>query len=328
MVGLIGAFALGAVARQALFVLDVMPEPVSSAESVKVRVQSGAQARSIRADLVQYLFGSDELPANEPIDQGDGTYSVPLEHGMVSLVHELTPAEPNGRLVLYHAGHTPYGDVDRPVVEALLAGGFTVVVFDMPLVGVNAGEVRVEGPNGPLVLSRHDHLAYLDPLMEGSPISLFIEPVIVMLNELDARFEDISMVGLSGGGWTTTIAAALDQRIDRSFPAAGTLPLSARLVRPDSWGDWEQHEHTFYELAGYEDLYVLGALERRQLQILNENDPCCYGGDYRAAYLSQVQAALAASGGGDFDVYLDRTNRDHSIGPAAMDVVLSALGQP
>jgi hypothetical protein len=34
------------------------------------------------------------------------------------------------------------------------------------------------------------------------------------------------MLGLSGGGWTTTLAAAIDPRIEVSFPTAGSTPFS------------------------------------------------------------------------------------------------------
>jgi hypothetical protein len=32
------------------------------------------------------------------------------------------------------------------------------------------------------------------------------------------------MLGLSGGGWSTTLAAAVDPRIQLSFPTAGSVP--------------------------------------------------------------------------------------------------------
>ena len=36
------------------------------------------------------------------------------------------------------------------------------------------------------------------------------------------------MAGLSGGGWTTTLYAAIDPSIRYSFPVAGTIPLYLR----------------------------------------------------------------------------------------------------
>jgi len=66
------------------------------------------------------------------------------------------------------------------------------------------------------------------------------------------------MIGLSGGGRTTTVYAAVDPTIGCSFPVAGTIP---RYLRSGgSVGDREQNEPSFYRLAGYLDLYLLGAV--------------------------------------------------------------------
>eukprot|EP01043_Picozoa_sp_COSAG02_P103688 COSAG02_NODE_39697_length_414_cov_0.596825_2_plen_47_part_01 len=36
------------------------------------------------------------------------------------------------------------------------------------------------------------------------------------------RYKHIVMVGISGGGWTTTVSAAIDPRIELSMPIAGS----------------------------------------------------------------------------------------------------------
>lgn len=132
------------------------------------------------------------------------------------------------------------------------------------------------------------------------------------------------MTGVSGGGWTTTLVAALETRIDLSYPVAGSLPLALRFARADAWGDWEQYEVGFYALADYADLYVLGAQGRRQVQILNQHDPCCYAGDARTFYAPQVEAAALAVGG-SFVVYLDPNNRLHSLSEAAQGWMLNDI---
>src|SRR5262249_40894467 len=90
-------------------------------------------------------------------------------------------------------------------------------------------------------------------------------------------YQEYSMVGLSGGGWTTTVYAALDPTITFSFPVAGTIPLYLRAK--GSVGDTEQTLSSFYQIAGYPDLYVLGSHGpgRKQVQILNRQDDCCFG---------------------------------------------------
>jgi hypothetical protein len=320
-IALVVAFLIGIGARQAALEasFNVTPEP--SVAPVTVRVQTPEAVRSTRAAVIDHLFGSPTLPAGLPVDHGDGTYTVTMENGITSLVRRHEPTSPNGRLVLYHAGHGGYGAPDEMVVNDLVAGGDTVLVFEMPLIGVNAAPIHLDLPNGPVTLTRHDHMAYLAGETTGSPIRYFIEPVIVMLNAFAPQYHDISMIGLSGGGWTTTIAAAIDPRIDRSYQAAGTLPMAVRFARQDSWGDYEQVDPGLYSIADYPDLYVLGAEHRRQIQVLNLHDPCCFGGDHRSVYEPQVQAALQAAGGGFFSVYLDQDNTEHSISRAALTAI-------
>ncbi len=53
-------------------------------------------------------------------------------------------------------------------------------------------------------------------------------------------YDHIVMLGLSGGGWTTTLAAAVDARIALSMPVAGSVPkfattLSSRVLQPPHW---------------------------------------------------------------------------------------------
>jgi len=103
-----------------------------------------------------------------------------------------------------------------------------------------------------------------------------MEPVVVALNHAlsQASFDFVGMIGISGGGWTTVLSAALDPRIDLSVSVAGSIPLSMRTSEADV-GDWEQFEPGLYRLAGYPDLYLLGAsgAGRRALQVHGEHDP-------------------------------------------------------
>ena len=325
LVVLVVGLILGIGVRQLVFVIDFSPASELPIRPVTVRVQSASQVAETREALVEYLFDEPQLPSSLPIDNGDGTYTVRMQLGLESLVRFFHPTNPNGRLVLYHSGHAGYVEPDQTAVDELVSRGNTVLVFDMPLTGINARPLTVELPNGPVTISRHDHMAYLDPLTPGSPIRFFVEPVVVMVNEFGGQYADITMIGLSGGGWTTTLAAAIDTRIDRSYPVAGTLPMAVQFAREDAWGDWEQNEPTLYAIADYPDLYVLGAHQRRQLQVLNEFDPCCFGGDHRSIYESQVQEALSAAGGGSFDVFVDTDNRQHSIGRMSLEAIYSDM---
>jgi hypothetical protein len=143
------------------------------------------------------------------------------------------------------------------------------------------------------------------------------------------------MVGLSGGGWTTTVYAALDPSIRCSVPIAGSIPLYLR--SGGSVGDREQFDPGFYRLAGYPDLYILGAsgAGRRQIQILARRDDCCFGEaqhDARKvgaayepamrAYEGRVQAGLRGTGRGEFRLVIDETAPSHMISHHAIEEVL------
>ena len=53
----------------------------------------------------------------------------------------------------------------------------------------------------------------------------FLEPIILTINyAVDVlKYETVVLMGLSGGGWSTTIAAAVDPRIQLSMPTAGSI---------------------------------------------------------------------------------------------------------
>jgi hypothetical protein len=145
------------------------------------------------------------------------------------------------------------------------------------------------------------------------------------------------MTGLSGGGWTTTLYAAIDPTILCSFPVAGSIPLYLRTG--ESIGDREQFEPSFYRIAGYPDLYILGAhgRGRKQVQILVRRDDCCFGekqhdakssgmayADAMRDYERRVQATLKEINHGSFRLEIDERAPSHMISHHAIDDVLLA----
>lgn len=93
------------------------------------------------------------------------------------------------------------------------------------------------------------------------------------------------------------------------------------------WGDYEQSIPELYTIANYLELYVLSSSGdgRKQLQILNKNDPCCMGGEDFRSYESVVNERVRASGNGSFAVYLDTKNTNHSISNTALDVIINDI---
>jgi hypothetical protein len=153
------------------------------------------------------------------------------------------------------------------------------------------------------------------------------------------------MMGLSGGGWTTTLYAALDPTIETSMAIGGTLPLYMRRcanranipVPPANcnWGYDGDSEQTFpdtYKIAGYLDLYALsthGRANRQQIQVLNRRDNCCFGegqfaglgsgtGAWDKAVQDYEKIVNVATGteAGAFHVVIDEKSVKHEISRA------------
>lgn len=172
------------------------------------------------------------------------------------------PKQSNGRAAIYHAGHganftSVIGSNGREELMAdLVNAGYTLVGMIMPWDG-----------------SLEAHRALPAPTAELNHLRFFIEPVVRAINHMTSEgFDGVFMVGFSGGGWTVTLAAAIDTRIKVSATIAGSLPLYMAHER-----DWEQELPGLADFLDYTDLHVMGVDGgREQLQILNSHDLCCF----------------------------------------------------
>ena len=291
-----------------------------------------------RAELIRYIWGIGGLPRQPPtlitenitdadfrsldnlkrIDQ----ITIVMAYGVNSIIYLFHPERGNRKLMIYHQGHRGGFLLGKETIAYFLGKGYSVAAFAMPLLGRNNRPV-VELPRfGRLRLHTHDHLRYLDTATFSS-LRFFLEPVAMLLNyvEQEHNFQSVSMMGVSGGGWTTTLYAAVDPRVAYSYAVAGTLPLY--LSSEVEIGDYEESLPEFYRIANYPELYLLGSYgqDRHQVQILNYSDPCCFGGIGYLSYETVVAQALAALGPGSFEVYLDTTHHDHAISETARLVI-------
>ncbi len=300
------------------------PAPVEYTPDISVR--TAHEIAVTRAELIRYIFASHTLPDIQPQAEGD-CLIVSMQNGFSSHMAVYRPLAPNGALVIYHDGHEGYTARDATVIHRFVAEGYTVWRLDMPLIGDNRQPVVVDLPRvGPVPIWQHEQMMYLEDITAGSPVRYFLDPVIAAVNLAQARgFRDIFMVGLSGGGWTTTLAAALDTRIVASYPVAGSVPLAMRFDRyRKNWGDWEQVIPDLYRIASYEDLYIMGAQQRSQMQVLNQYDICCFNEPRYALYEQVVQDVLRSIGG-EFHVLWSEGDFIHWANPAAVDRILDDM---
>ena len=313
-----------------------------------ISIQNRDNATAKRAELVSFIWGTNGFPKEQPANVEksiqDDRYSgldnlkqidrltVNMEWGLSSTAYHFIPAQGNGKLLIYHGGHDGDFIIAKDLISFFLKNGFAVIGMSMPLEGPNNRPVVDIERIGKVQLGFHEQLKFLK-MKSGHPVQLFLTPVAVVLNYTQSlNYNSVVMTGVSGGGWTTTMYAAIDPRITRSYPAAGTLPLHLRedrnrsnsAQRPADWGDYEQTIPELHSIANYLDLYILSSLgeQRKQLQIVNKNDPCCLGGEAFRTYEGVINERVRSLGGGSFAVYLDTTNTRHSISNDAMKVIL------
>jgi hypothetical protein len=324
-----------------------------------ITLHTAREAAARRRALIQYLWGSKGFPEHRLPDVVVTNVASPVQHlsqlarvdelridqapGLQGLAYHFIAQHPNRQLVVVHHGHACTLDDDaspsdvgyglQRTIDGLLREGYDVLGVFMP-------HMRPGDCSG-------GHDAMFQMTTVGSPIKFFLEPTAVSLSYLKARsradhfprYRAFHITGLSGGGWTATIYAAIDPTIRSSFPVAGTIPLYLR--SGGSVGDREQFEPSFYEIAGYPDLYILGACGRgrKQVQILVRRDDCCFGeaqhdaketglgyAEAMRAYQQRVGAVLKGIGSGSFRLEIDEMAPSHMISHHAIqDVILPEL---
>jgi hypothetical protein len=336
----------------------VEPGNTAAADLINDRVITIGSAGDVTAkrdELIAYIWGKEGFPrarfpdlvttnVAHPVRQLNYVKRVDelrmeLAPGLQALAYHFIPQHANSELVVVHHGHACTFDDDpsakevgyglRRTIQALLREGYGVLGVFMP-------HMRPGDCTG-----GHDAMFQLST--PGSPLKWFLEPTALGLNYLKnksesdqfSRYRRFHMVGLSGGGWTTTVYAAIDPTIRCSFPVAGTIPLYLRTG--GSVGDQEQFHPPFYRIAGYPELYVLGShgRERKQVQILVRKDDCCFGEAQHEAkasgmsyenamrdYERRVKAKLEQLGPGAFRLEIDEVAPSHMISHHAIEDVL------
>ena len=300
-----------------------------------------------RSELISLIFGVDRLPETRLPDRIEQKISdsefetlpnlkqidrltIEMDWQVNSIAYHFIPLVSNNELMIYHLGHRGNFSLGKNTIGAFLQQGHHVIAFSMPLLGMNRKPVVTLEHFGRLIIASHAGLAFLKP-GSGHPLRYFLEPVNVAVNYAQSfHFNRISMIGISGGGWTTTVYAALDPRIANSYPVAGSWPLYLRTLdvnNQSSFGDYEQHVPEVYRIANYLELYIMGAFGegRRQLQVLNEFDTCCFSGTGYMTYREVVKKRMQELGKGSYDVFLDSTHHEHKISEKAVEVILLDL---
>jgi hypothetical protein len=245
----------------------------------------------------------------------------------------------NGEAFIYHAGHG-YGFQweeeyvnEVPIISRLVSEGYSVIAFSMPL-----NDRNVE--NTPVIPGTDELFTWFgtqshEELFESFGkdfFHFFFDPLLLTTDFLQKYdYKRLHMMGLSGGGWTTTVYSAIDARIDFSYPVAGTVPIPYRGggYRPiGRYGDIEQLEPIFFGVSTYEELYLMASVDkRRHIQILNKIDSCCFGADsfpyWEWRDLVKDKLASLLNSTGYYDLYVEPQDTGHFIRENTLNFIIN-----
>ncbi len=281
------------------------------------RVKDKAQLPEVETDISDSNY--QDFQNLKRIDR----LTVEMEYGINSISYLFIPKQSNEKLILYHQGHGGDFLLGKSTIQFFLDRNFTVFAMAMPLLGMNNQPVVEIDGLGEMKLTSHKKLSLLET--NGfNPMKLFLEPIQINLNFLDKEynFKRYSMIGLSGGGWTTVVYSAIDERISDSFSVGGSIPFYLRVDNRDI-GDYEQTNIELYKHVNYLELYVLGAYGdgRQHVQIFNKNDSCCFSGNGYETYEFVIKDKISQLGKGNFQIFIDDTHNEHKISEYVMSLI-------
>ena len=310
-----------------------------------IEIETKKDLNSKRTALINYIW-KDQIPTKLPtnIEEHfiDDTFSdiknlkrvdkitIEMEYGINSIAYFFTPYESNNKLIIYHHGHAGDFSLEKNTLASFLNNGYSVVGFNMPLIGMNNQPVIETSDFGPIKFISHNQFSLLES-PKFSPIKYFVEPIALSLNYIDENydFDSYYMVGLSGGGWITVLYSAIDERISESYSIAGSYPLHLR-HETKNIGDYEQFNPNIYRISNYLELYTMSSFgdNRKLVQLFIYNDPCCFQAELydKFPYGNVIQDKLAILGDqGKFSVFLDSSTNQHEISDYALSLILDDM---
>ena len=298
-----------------------------------------------RTSLIKYIW-KDQMPTKLPISITenfvDDNFSdlenlkqldkitIEMEHGVNSIAYFFIPHEQNNKLIIYHQGHDGDFLLGKNTIQFFLKNGYSIVAFSMPLKGMNSQPVIETSDFGPIKFVSHKQFTLLES-SKFSPMKYFVEPIVLSLNFIDKNYDydSYNMIGISGGGWTTIIYSAIDERISQSYSVAGSYPLHLR-YETKNLGDYEQTNPNIYRISNYLELYTMSSSgdNRKLVQLFIYNDPCCFQAELyeKFPYSNVIQDRLEILGNeGDFSVFLDSSTNKHEISDRVLNLILDGM---
>jgi hypothetical protein len=219
-----------------------------------------------------------------------------------------------------------------PLLQGALDAGCGVFVFEMPRGGYgmsqnNSNPVRATLESGEVIDLRDwpMHSAFVEMSREdqNSALSVFLQPVLSVLALLrnDHPTARIGMVGLSGGGWVTSVIPALTSKLDFAVSVAGSDPSESLAY------DFEQ-SHPVLADVGYKEIYRMGVENGVNFyHVYNAGDPCCFDASSKDLNLleTEVSALISPSARGTYQIFVDSSEGGHEIRQETLALIFELI---
>jgi len=254
-----------------------------------VRQNAGA----LRDHLIDRVILPEDYVRFTSRDIADGKQELSAEfYGIKSTAFLMRTRQPDPDcLQVYiqgHGGEPIYFDYHNELVELSNQRGCDFLSMSMFGIGLNSGWMtfptgKYRTQSSSLTGSRHGNIAlyYDKDLPQVDPLALMLTAQYYMVRQIMDDYEDVTIMGISGGGWYVVWLAALIEDIDNAIVYAGSLPLAYRSTGA-FFGDHEEYASPIYRTVDYWQLYLLGSLredgrtDRNYYMVFNNLDPCCF----------------------------------------------------
>ncbi len=268
---------------------------IDTAEISKGLVELNENLETVRDRLKERVILPEDLVkiSTEAIDDRQTEISAKL-YGINTRAILSKAPESASCLRVYMQGHggDPFGfKYHEALRDSSNEAGCDFLSMSMVGIGLNTGAVEFPSGKYPGQKTRlnwreaHRHgnfFLYHDNTMpERDALSLFLSPHYYTIKSVMDNYDEVSLLGLSGGGWYTTWMATLIPQVDYAIVYAGSLPMIYRTTEK-FFGDYEEMASPTYSDVDYWQLYFLASqtadagAKRKLFFVFNDQDPCCF----------------------------------------------------
>ena len=237
------------------------------------------------------------------------------------LTKSLKPKNKCLRIYIQGHGGNPFDyDYHSKLVDDFLETGCDVLSMSMLGLGLNSGNASFPIRSSKMELNakqarEHGNYSFFydekNPQLD--PLSLFLYPHIAIIDSTINKFqyEDILIMGISGGGWYTVWLSALMPNLNSAISYSGSLPLAYRKFG-ENRGDWEQVYSKVYHQINYIELYQMmlinndGIRNRKATLVYNDDDPCCFANPYALSFQKAIKNSPIFP-----SIIIDKSDRHH-----------------